>query len=353
MQKFHFSGIQQMGIGNPDVHKTWAWYRKNFDFDTPIFEEEAEAALMLPYTNNEVHTRNAALVLNMNGGGGLEIWQYKTRDLIWPSFEVLPGDLGIHTLKIKTLDITKAYADCKSKGLNPLCEIQERNGKPYSFLLKDLHGNMVEICQSESWFQKDKSLYGGVGGAAIGVSDMNKALTFYKEVLGFDKFVWEEKGAFDDLNAWAGEKHLYHRVILERSAAYKGPFSPLLGPAQLELVYVDDRKQNKIFEGRFWGDPGYIHLCFDIVGMEALKKHCESKGHPFTVDSANSFDMGEAAGRFVYIEDPDGTWIEFVETHKIPLIKKIGWYLNLQKRNPEKPLPRWMLKALGLSKVKD
>jgi hypothetical protein len=63
--------------------------------------------------------------------------------------------------------------------------------------------------------------------------------------------------------------------------------------------------------------------------------------------------MGEAAGYFSYIEDPDGTLIEFVETHKIPLLKKLGWYLDLRKRsNPEKPLPRLLLKALGLGRVK-
>jgi hypothetical protein len=62
--------------------------------------------------------------------------------------------------------------------------------------------------------------------------------------------------------------------------------------------------------------------------------------------------MGKAAGHFSYIEDPDGTLIEFVETHKLPLLKKLGWYLDLRKRRPEKALPTWMLKTLGFSRVK-
>ncbi len=62
--------------------------------------------------------------------------------------------------------------------------------------------------------------------------------------------------------------------------------------------------------------------------------------------------MDNASGRFCYIEDPDGTLIELVETHKVPILKKIGWYLDLRKRNQEKPLPRWMIKMLALSKVK-
>ena len=60
--------------------------------------------------------------------------------------------------------------------------------------------------------------------------------------------------------------------------------------------------------------------------------------------------MGEAAGHFSYIEDPDATLIEFVETHKIPVIKKIGWYLNLRNRKPEKALPKWFFKVIHMTR---
>jgi hypothetical protein len=110
----------------------------------------------------------------------------------------------------------------------------------------------------------------------------------------------------------------------------------------------------KIYDGRMWGDLGFIHLCYDVKGMDALKEKCADAGFPFTVDSGgSSFDMGEAAGRFSYIEDPDGTLIEFVETHKVPIVKKLGWYLNLKQRRADKPLPRWMIKVMGLTRVKD
>ncbi|MBT5529964.1 MAG: VOC family protein, partial [Cytophagia bacterium] len=56
---------------------------------------------------------------------------------------------------------------------------------------------------------------------------------------------------------------------------------------------------------------------------------------------------------FSYIEDPDGALIEFVETHKVPIMKKLGWYLDLRKRNPEQDLPKWMINALRFSRVKD
>ena len=82
-----------------------------------------------------------------------------------------------------------------------------------------------------------------------------------------------------------------------------------------------------------------------------MKKLCADKGFPYTVDSGDKFDMGDAAGHFSYIEDPDGALIEFVETKKIPVLKKIGWYLDLKKRDAQKPLPNWMLKAMRFNRV--
>jgi hypothetical protein len=111
--------------------------------------------------------------------------------------------------------------------------------------------------------------------------------------------------------------------------------------------------RGKIFENRFWGDLGFIHLCFDVYNMKELESNFAEHGYPFTVDSSTSFDMGEAAGHFSYIEDPDGTLIEFVETYRIPILKKIGWYLDVSKRDRTKTLPDWMLGTLKFNRVKD
>ena len=47
----------------------------------------------------------------------------------------------------------------------------------------------------------------------------------------------------------------------------------------------------------------------------------------------------------VYSEqEPDGTLIEYVETHRIPIAQKWGVFLNLRKRKPGKALPDWMLR---------
>ncbi|MEO7175457.1 MAG: VOC family protein [Saprospiraceae bacterium] len=347
------SGIQQVGIGNTDVQATWKWYRQNFGFDVPIFEEAAVAGLMLPYTGGEPQKRHAVLALNLNGGGGLEIWQYTDREVSFPAFKPQPGDLGIYGLKLKTRDVGKCYHMCKAKHLDLVGPVVEEQGVAKHFFLRDLHQNVVQICPSGDWFQEKRDLMGGVLGAILGVSNMERSMKFYADILGFDQIVSDKSGQFDDLDNLADQSNQYHRVLLRRSKPNLGPFSQLLGDAEIELVQVLDRAPRKLYEDRFWGDPGYIHLCFDIVGMAEMKERCESFGHPFTVDSASSFDMGEAAGHFTYIEDPDGTLIEFVETHKIPILKRMNWYLDLRKRRPDKALPEWMLKSLAFNRVKD
>ncbi|TXB62915.1 VOC family protein [Phaeodactylibacter luteus] len=348
------SGIQQIGVGVKDADEAWKWYRRFFGADVPVFTEKAEAGLMLPYTGGQPRSRYAILALNMQGGGGFEIWQYTSREPQPSSFDIQLGDYGIFSGKIKSPDVKRTYEYYQSQGVACLSEIHRVGQGPLNFFARDPYGNIFQVVEAADWFQDRKQLTGGVYGAVIGVSDIGKALTLYRDVLGYDEMVYDETGTFESLKALPGGTVPVRRVLLRHKAERAGAFAPLLGRSELELVQVTGgREPRKIYDGRFWGDLGFIHLCFDVNGMDELKARCEAHGYPFTVDSSNSFDMGEAAGRFSYIEDPDGTLIEFVETHKVPIMKKLGWYLNLKKRKPTKPLPRWMIKAMSLSRVKD
>ncbi len=346
------SGIQQVGIGNPDVHKTWKWYREKFGMDVKIFEEAAEANLMLPYTGGKPHKRHAVLAVNMNGGGGFEIWQYTSRTPVAAAFDIQYGDLGIYGCKMKSRDIQATYAFLKNQQVNILGGISKNPNGDDHFYLRDLHGNIFEIVKANDWFGKTNFTTGGSYGAIIGVSDIEKSKAFYADILGFDKVIYDKEDVFSDTAVLTGGNIKSRRVLLAQSESRRGPFSKLLGNGEIELVKIYDRTPNKIFANRYWGDLGFIHLCFDIQGMDKMKALCASKGYPFTVDSGNHFDMGEAAGHFSYIEDPDGALIEFVETHKVPILKKFGWYLNLKKRDPNQALPNWMVKAMGLNRVK-
>lgn len=347
------AGIQQIGIGIPHVQEAFKWYRQHFGMDIKIFEEAAVANLMLPYTGGKPHKRHAILALNLKGGGGLEIWQYTSRQPVLPSFEIQLGDTGIFVTRIKASDVKSAYSFLRSKGAKLLSDVVLAPDGTEHFFISDPYGNIFEIVGGSDWFGDILTPIGGPAGCMIGVTNMEKAMKFYKEILGYDAVVYDVERKFDDLKSLPGGDQNVRRVLLRHTKPRVGSFSKLLGESKIELVCAQERKARKIFEGRFWGDRGFIHLCFDIHGMAQMKELCASKGHPFTVDSSGSFDMGEAAGYFSYVEDPDGTLIEFVETHRIPILKKIGWYLDLRKRNPSKALPDWMLKALRFGRVKD
>ncbi|RMG70717.1 MAG: VOC family protein, partial [Bacteroidetes bacterium] len=332
MEKKIITGIQQVGIGIPDVHEAWKWYREHFGMDVPIFEEAAEAALMLPYTGGEPRSRHAVLAVNLQGGGGMEIWQYTSRTPQAPAQPPQLGDLGIFAARIKARDVEQAYRFLQGKGADLLGEVgKDPAGKPV-FAVRDPYGNHFQVVSGSDWFTRTPYPTGGPAGAMLGVTDIERARTLYTDILGYDVVVYDETGAFADLSVLPGGEGRFRRVLLAHSQPREGAFSQIFGPSQIELVQALDRKPAKMFEGRFWGDLGFIHLCFDIVNMDALREECTAKGFPFTVDSraalGKEFDMGEAAGSFSYIEDPDGTLIEFVETFKVPILKKLGWYLD-------------------------
>lgn len=347
------SGIQQIGIGIPDVYKATDWYRKYFGMDIKVFEDAATAELMLPYTGGKPHDRTAILTLNMKGGGGFEIWQYTSRTPQPADFDLMMGDLGINYGKIKSIDVAKTFKEMTDAGLDIITPLEKNPAGDYNFFIKDLYGNIWQVVKGLDFFKKKTpASTGGVVGAVIGSTDIEKARTLYSDVLGYDEVVFDETGTFADLSGLPGGDETCRRVLLRHSKPREGGFSQMFGPTEIELIEVKERQPRKIFKDRYWGDLGFIHLCFDIQGMDALEKDLESNGFPFTVDSANSFDMGEAAGRFTYVEDPDGTLIEFVETHKVPIMKKIGWYIDMTKRDPKKNLPNWMIGALRFSRMK-
>ncbi len=350
MDKFLISGIQQIGVGTSDFRKSWNWFIDMFGVDTKILEDDTIAERMLPYTGNQPQKRHACIAMNMQGGGGFEIWQYSERKPVPAKFAISVGDLGIFAAKVKCRDveafhkqITKKWTQC-----SPISTLPD--GTPCFYVL-DLYGNCFQIIERPDVFINQFKLTGGIAGAMVGVSDMKKSIAFYNKILGYDTIVYDKKGKFQDWKLLGGADNTYRRVLLATSGPRKGAFSGVFGDSTIELVQAIDRTPKKIYEGRFWGDPGFIQICFDVTNMPALGEFCAKHGHPFTVDSCPAgevFDMGEASGHFTYIEDPDGTLIEFVETHKIPIVKKLNWYLDMRKRDREKQLPKIMFALMAL-----
>lgn len=365
--EFIISGIQQVGVGCEHFEEAWKWYIAMFQMDVRILEDDTVAAQMLPYTGHKPQKRHACIAVNLQGGGGFEIWQYSERKPVPCPFEIETGDLGILYAKLKSRDVTAFHqqiADKINSGrFTPpsaktggrISDVAHTPNGTRCFMVQDPWGNYFQIVEDKSIFIEQHTLGGGITGAATGCSDIDKTLPLYRDLLGYDTIVYDQTDCFADYTFMKGGTGRFRRVLLSHSKPRRGAFAPLLGHSTIELVQALDRSPRKIYEGRYWGDPGFIQICFDVTNMRALEKRCNELGFPFTVDSCkdnNHFDMGEASGHFTYIEDPDGTLIELVEAHKLTLLKHPHLYINMLKRNREKPFPKAFFRLMGFNRVK-
>lgn len=339
-------GLQHIGVGVSNHEQSWHWYRKYFSMHVSLFNAEALAPMMAIYTNGSPVNKRAAMLLNLQGGYALETVQLLYPPPVSSAFEVQLGDLGIFMAHIKAPNIHRAYRLHQAENTHLLGHLDKAPDGTLAFYLRDPTGNVFQVLQGEDWFLDNGRVSGGPRGCTIGVSDMGRSLQFYGAIMGYGDVIYDESGVFDDWNYLPGGKHRFRRVLLGKTHPMLGGFADLVGRGFIELVQVLDRQPRSIYEDRIWGDPGFVHLGFEVKGMVELGKELTALGFPFSCDSANVLDMGNTRVHCTYIEDPDGTLIELVELYKIPIIARLGWFLNVEKRDPLKPFPRILVKAL-------
>lgn len=343
-------GIQQLGLGVADAEEAMKWYAKVLRLNIKIFDDSNEATYMAPYMGGVAHEKRAIMVMNAAGGSGLELWQYQDKTPASPAFDVLPGDIGINYAIIKSSDIQGAFRRLTDEGAAVISEVKRDSvGRSY-FFVRDPYGNLIQISESSCFYTRSKSGMGGLIGCALGVSDIDESLAFYTDKLGYSEVEYDEVVTIESIGVGSCSEKI-RRVCLKAPGHSDGRFGKFLGESHIELIQRLDSPPRHIFENRHWGDLGYIHLCFEVYNLEEWVETCKDS-YPFTVLSDESFAMGEANGRWGYLEDRDGILIEFVETCRIPIIKLLNWYNNLQEKSPEKPLAAWLVKALSLKRIR-
>lgn len=349
------NGIQHVGVGVPNFEESLKWYRKYLGMDITFFNGAAQAPLMQIYTKDEIINKNASMILNLHGGCAMEVVSpisFKATHAK-DAFEL--GDLGIYITQVKSPDVQAAYNWFKKEGVNVISDIENLPWGGESFYIKDPNGLIFQIVDGANWFIKPKHYTGGTVGVTIGVSNIENSMSLYSEILGYNKILSDTTGVFED---WKGSipggDRKFRRVLLSQSEKPGGGFARVSADTYIELVEAIDYSPKKIYHDRMWGDIGFVHLGFDVRGMNKLGEMLAKKGFGFTCNTDDVLQMGDSTRvHCTYIEDPDGTLIEMIEVYKIPIIKKLGIYLNVEKRSPDKPLPNYMLKALKYSRTRD
>lgn len=136
------------------------------------------------------------------------------------------------------------------------------------------------------------------------VADLDRSLAFYRDVLGFEEvFRWNPQAAYiGKLVGYPGVD--LHSVILR--IPNSDVFMELLEYRNVERTAVDTRTAN----------PGTAHVAFFVDDLDELYDELIAKGVATVSEPVTPTIGPNEGGRVVYMIDPDGFRIEFIESSR-------------------------------------
>ncbi len=139
----------------------------------------------------------------------------------------------------------------------------------------------------------------GIHHTAISTGNIEKALAFYGDVLGFE--VVMEGG-------WKKGSDIPEKIIGLKDTAAKFVILKK-GGSQLELFEFSSPAPKSIDTTRRVCDHGYTHICLEVDDVEAEYERLKNEGMTFHAGPP------EAQGRMraIYGRDPDGNVVELLE----------------------------------------
>lgn len=140
----------------------------------------------------------------------------------------------------------------------------------------------------------------GIHHPSLTTGDLDRALGFYRDLLGFEPvfdFGWEAGTEMSDLAAGiTGIEKSTARAVLLRA-----------GNAFLE-IFEYTAPASRRSDDRGLSEQGFAHVCFDVDDAHAEHKRLSEAGVVFVSDPV---DVGPM--RLAYCRDPDGNFVEIQE----------------------------------------
>jgi catechol 2,3-dioxygenase-like lactoylglutathione lyase family enzyme len=240
-----------------------------------------------------------------NAPFGLELSEFNDIEsrALWPNF----WDPGATTLILEVRDINavlgairKAGAAIVTLSARPL-EIGTTRERARSILVRDPDGYLIQVIQAAPASLRAEGA-DAVVGAAIGVSvsDLDQERAFYSGILGFDIHAAadfrSDKAVLDLIGLRKGRLRLSTAYIPgTRARVELYEFKDVSGsPVRLRIQ-----------------DPGAPQLQLRVRDLDALIQRVKEAGYVFV--SVGAKPIQRAFGRFVFVLDPNGVLVEFVE----------------------------------------
>ncbi len=315
------NALQHVGQGVRDVDTTYAFYKRYFGFkaklnDITVASKEMAAVI------GRVETMRMMMAANAKGGGIIELIEHKSKAVAPFPDAGGYGNYGIIEVGYGVRNIEKVVTDFEARGvrfLTPVCDLELNAGRRWRYAyLKDPDGLPLQLTEDlVPGHSAAAAEVHGVMHVGIGVSNLERSKAFYGSVLGFDRVLHEREGFIPAMDPVTGGALRMRLAILERSAPACGPLASLLTRGIVKLFEFPDRKGKHLYAGRCWGDIGCMEVCLDVSDLMATVAAMREKGLQIYLPPVE-INMGSGSkGLVAYIQDPDGTTIEFVEVKRI------------------------------------
>lgn len=316
--------IQHIGIGVRDRERSYDFYNNALGFSVLMSKSTDNCTGMLPILGQD-EIRNVVISLNPRGGALIEIFQYVSREPtpIPEEVDFTYNGFLFFGLKVrnvqKSLDIIQSYGAEVMSGPAPFTPMADEGWKTGVFRDPDgIYGVLLEYPESTVGTGNGRARIGGIEHVAIGVSDLDRSLDFYSSQLGYDDLLYRYEGKAPEWECLFGDRTM-KRALIRRSKPPQGLFKHFLRGGMVELFQVEGNTGRHNFEGRKWGDIGFMELCFDVDDINLTFEEMHARGVSKAIPT-HSQSMGlNTYASFGYIRDPDGSLLEFADIKSLPV----------------------------------
>ena len=140
--------------------------------------------------------------------------------------------------------------------------------------------------------------------AGIQVADLERSIRFYRDILGFElSFQWNPQAEYIRTVVGYPDADI-HAAVLRLPGA--NVFLEILEYRNVEKAPIDTRTAN----------PGTAHIAFLTDDCDGLYAELKAKGVESVSEPVTPSIGPNKGGRAVYMIDPDGIRVEFIQTSR-------------------------------------
>jgi catechol 2,3-dioxygenase-like lactoylglutathione lyase family enzyme len=310
-----FLGVDHVGVGVADADEAIEFYGRHVGFDRVLFDRTGDVPGLEAIAGRAPTARVAMLESSSAtpvGPGRVKLVQVLDGEGPPPApVGQAWGEVGICEICLHVRGVQDVHDQLVAAGCASLMEPTSADVPPNTITLDiayvaDPWGTKLELIE---WTGLWRSLPGparaeGVNHVAFGVTDMARSRAFYEQ-LGFDSLLFESFGFFDPMAPWFeppwyDPEHLPTQHMTMPMSAQGAAIEPCV----LAPLGHDCRGD--------WGHLGPMDFGVRVGNIDAAAATLSARGVQLH-GPLQSIDVGTGDWRYVYLQEPDGNYVQLVE----------------------------------------